>query len=105
MIMHPRAWSRSRIAIDLNHSGEVVFYLLQPRRYPQQNRSVRRRLIAVHLTQSGGVYWSPPFFTGAPPQQKAAPLAEGGASHSPKKPHLLLHLDYSTSQAGAPRTV
>src|ERR671911_3243579 len=37
-------------------------------------------IVVEPLYRSLGHTWSPPFFSGAPPQQKAAPLVEVGAS-------------------------
>ncbi len=37
-------------------------------------------IVTEPLYRSLGHIWSPPFFSGAPMQQKAAPLVEGGAS-------------------------
>src|SRR5215213_11499103 len=48
-------------------------------------------LVGEPLYRSLGHVWSPPFCLGAPPQQKAAPLVEGGALTHHKTHIYLVH--------------
>src|SRR5215207_10243392 len=60
-------------------------------------------IVVEPLYRSLGHLWSPPFFTGAPPQQKAAPLTLRAALLTHHKTHIyLLHPYYTTTKGRSP---
>src|SRR5215211_3813996 len=61
-------------------------------------------IVVEPLYRSLGHVWSPPFFSGAPLQQKAAPLIEGGASLTIKPTSIYCILTIPRARPGPRRS-